>query len=107
MTDFPTRSRSYSASFNVNNDLVAKLEALNSFELRVYAVLRSLQISMIVSLTLNEVIALFGLVLAFMAKNLVEIVPFAAAAIMLNLLSIPRLQATADRATRFKHLVRE
>ena len=41
------------------------------------------------------------------AKNVVEIIPFAAAAIMLNLLSIPRLQATADRATRFKHLVRE
>ena len=51
----------------------------------------------VVQLAINESVAIFGLVLAFMGRDGALILPFAVAAVVLNFMAFPRLHAIVRR----------
>ena len=71
---------------------------------RLYRVLGHLQVVDVVGLALHESIALFGFVLAFLTVDPVRILPFAALAIVANLLIFPRPRAVLEHARTLAQL---
>ncbi len=68
----------------VDEDLVARINALPVHERRFVALVFELQSALVINLALNEIVGLLGFVPAFMAGNVTFLVPFALAAIGLN-----------------------
>jgi hypothetical protein len=79
----------------VDSDRLSRIRALPPEEQRLLAVAQASFGPFIVRLALHESIALYGLVLAFLSKESLPIVPFAAAALLLNLTVSPRLDDSA------------
>ncbi len=68
----------------VDEDLVARINALPAHERHFVALVFDLQSTLALNLALNEMVGLLGFVRAFMAGNVILLVPFALAAIGLN-----------------------
>lgn len=73
----------------VDQDLAANIDALAPHERRFVALFVALQTPLLINLALNELIALIGFVPAFLAQDLTMFLPFAVAAIVLNLCMWP------------------
>ena len=53
--------------------------------------------ALILSLAMNEAVALFGMLLAILEQRVEPVIPFAAAALALNLLIFPRFNQFVNR----------
>lgn len=84
---------------------LAELKKLNPLELKALTLTGRYLTAMLVSLALHEVVALCGMMLAMLEQSFEAILPFAAAAIALDLLIYPRLykfvEENAAPAPRF------
>ena len=87
-------------SGKVDEKRKAELSELSSRELRVLAALYGLQTPFLVSLVLSEAVALVGFVAAFLARDFAVLIPFAAAALVLNLTSPPRVARWTEQLIR-------
>ena len=90
-----------------NISLLRRLEALQDFEQRIFRLNMLYQTSMIVSLALNEVIALFGFVLGFVGRDMGTSIPFAVIATALNLVVFPRPESVTARVQRWVQLTQD
>ncbi len=81
-----------------------ELPGVDRTEGRLYRVLGHLQVVDVVGLALHESIALFGFVLAFLTVDPARILPFAALAIVANLLIFPRPRAMLEHARNLAQL---
>jgi hypothetical protein len=84
----------------VNEDRKADLALLSPGELRVLAALQGLQVPFLLSLGINEVVALVGFVVAYVIRDFTLVVPFASAALILNVVAAPRATHWAKRLSR-------
>lgn len=57
----------------------------------------------ILRLVLNESIVIYGLVIAILSHSFAPILPFAAAAVVLNLVCLPRIDPLLERASRLAY----
>ncbi len=80
-------------------ELLRKGEQLSEVERKIVALYPLFLSSWIVSWALNEAIAIYGLVAATLLRSFPLILPFAALAILLNLLMRPRLELVRERTT--------
>jgi hypothetical protein len=80
-----------------------EIEALPVHEQRLLRLPAAAFVPFIARLVLNESIGIFGLVLSFLSHRFEPVLPFALAAIVLNLLARPNLRALLQRGA---HLVR-
>jgi hypothetical protein len=78
----------------VNQDRLAKIKALAPDEQQLYALVSISFAPFVVRLAFNESIVLYGLVLAFLAKSFVAVLPFAVVSFALNLI-VPSLMDSA------------
>lgn len=78
---------------------LAKLKSLNPGEMNAFRLTGNYFTSMLLSLALHEVIAVCGLLLSLGEGKFETIIPFAIAAIALNLLVFPRLDKFLERNT--------
>jgi hypothetical protein len=82
----------------VDEDRLARIRTLSSDERRLLALVRALFVGFVVRLAFNESIALYGLVLAFISKSFVAILPFAIVSFVLNLMVPSPLESALKRA---------
>lgn len=87
----------------VDEERLRKIQLLSSSERKLLLLPRLYFTSLILRLTLNESIAVYGVILALLSHSLTPMLPFAAAAIVLNLTCIPRIDPVLERATQFVH----
>jgi hypothetical protein len=73
----------------VDENLAAKIDALVPHERTFVTLFVALQTPLLINLALNELIALIGFVPAFLAQDLTVFLPFAVAAVALNLCMWP------------------
>jgi hypothetical protein len=73
----------------VDDDLAARIDALAPHERRFVALVVALQTPLLIDLAVNEFIALIGFGAAFVTQDVTVFLPFAAAAIALNLFMWP------------------
>lgn len=77
-----------------------RIRALDPQEQPLAALPAKLFAPYIIVWSLNESVAIFGLVLAFTTDTVYFILPFAAVAVLLNLAMYPRIDALAERVKR-------
>lgn len=82
----------------VDEDRLARIRTLSSDEQRLLALVRALFVGFVVRLAFNESIALYGLVLAFISKSFVAVLPFAIVSFVLNLMVPSPLESALKRA---------
>ena len=82
----------------LDEERLAKLEALSQQEQRLIAVAQASFTPFIVQLAIQEAVALCGLVLAFLSQSAAPVIPFAAAALLLNLMVPPKLDSVLAMA---------
>ena len=82
----------------VDNGFLEQLKQLPEREQRLLSLSPLLLTMNILRLALNELIAILGIVLAITAQNPQLFIPFAGAALLLNLVQFPREQAVFERA---------
>lgn len=82
----------------VDDQRLAALEALPPHEQRLIAVAQASLTPFIVQLALQESVALWGLVLAILSKSAAAVIPFAAVALLLNLMVSPKLDSVLAMA---------
>jgi len=78
----------------------ARTEQLSGREQRILGALDAFLGPFIARLALGEAVALYGLVLGFLSRSAAPMLPFAAAALVLNLTTSPKLDADVERAAR-------
>lgn len=84
----------------VDEERKAEFAQLSPDELRVVAAFHGLQVPFLVSLGINEVVFLVGFVVAYLIRDFMLVVPFAAAALLLNGIAAPRVGRWAERLSR-------
>ena len=84
----------------LDEDRLARLRELSDLDKRLAGLPAMYFAPFIVGIALAESVAIFGLVLTFLSKDMTYIVPFAIAAIALMLLRYPRLEPLFDRASK-------
>jgi uncharacterized membrane protein len=84
----------------VDEDRKADLARLSPEELRVVSALKGLQVSFLLTLGINEVVALVGFLVAYLLGDFVLVVPFAIAAVVLNVVAGPWAYRWAKRLSR-------
>ena len=82
----------------VDEEKLARIKTLSLDEKRLFAIVSYLFVGFIVRLAFNEAIALYGLVLAFMSRSFVAVLPFAVASLALNLMVPSLLDSALKRA---------
>jgi len=87
----------------IDEDRLSEIERLSEFEQKLLSYASGYPLPFVVSLLLNGVIPIPGVVLAFLTANPTKMVPFALAAIILNVLMFPRLTALVNRASLLGH----
>lgn len=75
-----------------------RLAQLSPGERRLLPVAAAAQAPLVVRLALNEAVAIFGFVLALLTGDVAALLPFAAVALVLNVLAWPRLDPLLERA---------
>ena len=84
----------------VNAERLDQIKRLPKQEQRLLGVAQAFFTPFIVRLALHESVALYGFVLGYLSHSVLPIVPFAAAAMALNLTISPKLDSSFERATR-------
>jgi F0F1-type ATP synthase membrane subunit c/vacuolar-type H+-ATPase subunit K len=84
----------------VDEERLRRIETLSGWERKLLLLPTLYFTPFILRLALNEAIAIYGFVLAFVAHSFAPMLPFAAAAIILNLGCLPRIDPLLDRAAR-------
>ena len=84
-----------------DEERLGKIQSLSPAERKLLRVPGLFFTPFIIRLVLNESIAIYGLVLVFLSHTFTPILPFAAAAIVLNFTCLPRIDAVLGRAARF------
>ena len=84
-------------------NFLKELESLPQFEQRLCGVISSLAIFFIISLVLNESIAIFGLVASMMSASPEAYLPYAFAALLLNIFMFPRMEGVIEKALALKN----
>ena len=84
----------------VDEERLRKIQSLSRTERKLLQVPSLYFTPFIIRLVLNEAVAIYGLVLAFLSHSFPPILPFAAAAIALNLTCLPRIEPVLERAAR-------
>lgn len=79
---------------------LASLQAMEPADQKLVGLVQGTQVTLIISLGLQEVIAVFGLVLAFVSRAGNAVLPFAAVALILNVFAFPDPTALVERARR-------
>jgi hypothetical protein len=79
-----------------------QLSTLASFDRRRYAVAADLFLPFLLNLALNETVALCGFVLALLRRDLWQFLPFATAAILMNIYMLPKLENLMERCERWR-----
>jgi hypothetical protein len=87
---------------SVDTVLLNQLEAMSEAEQKVVCLMMWYQTRYILMLAFNESIVLFGLVLAIVNRNVMEMVPFAAASIFLNGLTFLHPKSVLRRVINFQ-----
>jgi len=77
-----------------------KLENLSSLEKKLVALPSWLLVVSLINWSLNSMIALIGFIVALLTVSFQNMVPFAVAALILNIVMVPRLQPVIERASR-------
>ncbi|HEY6301182.1 MAG TPA: hypothetical protein VIW95_16200 [Candidatus Binatus sp.] len=81
----------------VDKDRLARIKTLSPDEQRLLALVPAFFAGFIVRLAFNESIALYGLVLAFISRSFVALLPFAVVSLALNLMVSPALDSELQR----------
>lgn len=81
---------------------LSNYESLSAYERKIIALMRSLFVPLVISCALNESIAIFGFVLSILQGEPAVIVPYAAGAILLNIMVFPRNDKILKRAERLR-----
>lgn len=84
----------------IDEQRLRRIEALASHERRLLRLPSVCFTPWILQLVLGEVVAIFGLLLSLISHTFPPILPFAAAAFVLNLMAFPRIEPLLDRASR-------
>jgi len=87
----------------VNEDRLRKIQALDGSERKLLQLPGLYFTCFILRLVLNESIVIYGLVMAFLSHSFAPILPFAAAAVLLNLTCFPRIEPLLERAGRLAY----
>ena len=87
----------------VDEERLRKIQSLSSSERKLLQLPGLYFTPFILRLVLNEAIAIYGFALAFVSHSLTPMLPFAAAAIALNLTCLPRIDPVLNRAARLLH----
>jgi hypothetical protein len=82
----------------VDEERLAKIRTLSSDERRLLVLVRTLFVGFIVRLAFNESISLYGMVLAFISRSFVAVLPFAIVSFVLNLMVPSPLDEALKRA---------
>ena len=83
----------------VDGERLQKIQSLTSAERKLLRLCGLFFASFIIRLSMNEAIAIYGVVLAFLSRSLIPMLPFAVAAIALNVACRPRIDPFLERAT--------
>jgi hypothetical protein len=81
---------------------LSQLSTLTAFDRRRYAVAVDLFLPFLINLALNETVALLGLVLSLLSRDLWQILPFAAGAILMNIYMLPKLENLMERCEQWR-----
>lgn len=81
----------------IDQERLQTIKKLTPLEMKVIGLSGNYFTALILSLAMNEAIAMFGMLLAILEGRLEPIIPFAAAALALNLLVFPRFNQFVDR----------
>jgi len=81
--------------------ILDRVRRLSDSERRVLALVPRTFMPWVLCMVLNEAVAIFGLVLALLAGNRLDVLPFAAAALALNAAMFPNNAKLAERALGF------
>jgi hypothetical protein len=82
----------------IGGDKPAKLGSLNETEIRLLSLAQANLVPLLLSLGLNDLIAVIGLVFVFCGASKVALIPFVGTAIILSIGMYPRLDAIIERA---------
>ena len=82
----------------MGGDQLAKLGSLNETEIKLLSLAQANLVPLLLSLGLNDLIALTGLVFVLCGANKLSLIPFVGTAIILNIGMYPRLDAIIERA---------
>ena len=85
----------------VDPDRLRMIQALDPIERKLVRLPSLYFTPFILRLVLNEAIVIFGLVLSFISHTFPPILPFAVAALTLNIIAFPKIDRFAERASRF------
>jgi hypothetical protein len=93
------RQLAIDATFGTDGeDILRKIDSLDPWELRLLIIPAFLVRPLLVSTSLNSMIAFLGLILSLLTRRFLYSIPFAAAALVLNGLVFPRIKPLIDRA---------
>ncbi len=90
----------HSAPGTSSDERLRQIQSLSSTDRKLLQLPGLFFTPFILRLVINESIAIYGLVLALMSHSFEPMIPFAVAAIALNLTCMPRLEPMLDRAAR-------
>ena len=82
----------------LNQQLFATLSSLTPLEAKLYQVVRHVQAANVLTLMLNEVVAICGLVLAPFESGIHSYLPYGVAALALNIIFFPKVGSIVERA---------
>ena len=82
----------------IDGDKLAKLGSLDETEIKLLSLAQANLVPLLLSLGLNDLIAVTGLVFVLCGASKVSLVPFWGTAILLNIGMYPRLDAIVERA---------
>jgi hypothetical protein len=82
----------------MGDDELAKLESLDETEIKLLSLAQANLVPLLLSLGLNDLIAVTGLVFVLCGANKVSLIPFVGTAIILNIGMYPHLDAIIERA---------
>jgi hypothetical protein len=82
----------------IYGDKLANLERLNETEIKLLGLAQANLVPLLLSLGLNDLIAVTGLVFVLCGANKISLIPFVGTAILLNIGMYPRLDAIVERA---------
>jgi hypothetical protein len=82
----------------MGDDQLAELGSLNETEIRLLGLAQTNLVPLLLSLGLNDLIAVTGLVLVLCGASKTSLIPFLGTAILLNIGMYPRLDAIIERA---------
>ena len=82
----------------IGGDKLAKLESLDETETKLLSLAQANLVPLLLSLGLNDLIAVIGLVFVLCGASKTSLIPFVGTAILLNIGMYPRLDAIVERA---------